>query len=659
MGPRTFSNHYCVCIRDDGTPREISRLGSVVTYKAIDYRSGQPVALQVIPLTSIEESVRERFQEQARLAQKLDHVNVAKVFAVGLEDEHIVFVTEYLQGETADAWIVAHGPMTPDAVVRAGLQVVSALAAAVFHGLTHRSIQPSNLMIVSGTTPEGDWPFVKLLNFGLAGLKLYSEGSEPRELAPSIAPPFASPEQLQNRAVDFRSEIFSLGATMCFLLTGAVPVAGVPGKNGISERVLPSARQIPRPLRKILRLMLRHNPEERPQDPVAFTEELRRCLQKISRRPRIEPRSAVGLAPTIEPFEPFAERRGSRALPIGLAFAAVLGTLAILSAVLMPERWQSLLSRNRDISSLGVPIGVPDGTPIPAGTSASTPPTTAAAQTPAAFASNTNENPPGSREAAAAPRLATAGNPPIESARSTTSPLAANQAQNPTVGNPIVVNRAVDSVPVQQQAAPPETSLPTPNPGNASRPSESPAQIAANKSTAEPPPPAEGPSASPQDRSGREQSTTAQNQPGPNATPVETSREVRTPQDVWDNLRSNADQAAAAKASPPSTKPRAESKTTASKKNARTRRDRQVASSRRRSLPEMRVGSMRAEFVGTTRDGSWILQLPNGTTVVTPPVPNVDAPPVERRRVRRALPVPYQEVPPDQRPPVVVLPPDT
>jgi hypothetical protein len=68
---------------------------------------------------------------------------------------------------------------------------------------------------------------------------------------------------------------------------------------------------------------------------------------------------------------------------------------------------------------------------------------------------------------------------------------------------------------------------------------------------------------------------------------------------------------------------------------------------------------MRAEFVGTTRDGSWILQLPNGTTVVTPPVPNVDAPPVERRRVRRALPVPYQEVPPDQRPPVVVLPPDT
>jgi serine/threonine-protein kinase len=208
MGPTTFSKHYCVCIQQDGTPREISRLGSVVTYKAIDYRSGRPVALQVIPLTSIDQSAREQFQEQARSAQKLDHVNIAKVFAVGVEDEHIVFVTEYLQGETADAWVVAHGPMDPDAVLRVGLQVVSALAAAMFHSLTHRSIQPSNLMIVPGATAEGEWPLVKLLNFGLAGLKLYSEGSEPRELAPPISPQFASPEQLQDRVVDFRSEIF-------------------------------------------------------------------------------------------------------------------------------------------------------------------------------------------------------------------------------------------------------------------------------------------------------------------------------------------------------------------------------------------------------------------------------------------------------------------
>ena len=70
----------------------------------------------------------------------------------------------------------------------------------------------------------------------------------------------------------------------------------------------------------------------------------------------------------------------------------------------------------------------------------------------------------------------------------------------------------------------------------------------------------------------------------------------------------------------------------------------------------MRVGSMRAEFVGVTEDGSWILQLPNGRTVVTPPVPNLNDVPVEKhRRVRRVV-VPPHEVPFDQRPPVVVLP---
>ena len=122
--------------------------------------------------------------------------------------------------------------MTPDAVVRIGLQVVSAFAAAMFHGLTHRSVQPSNLMIVPGANPDGEWPFVKLLNFGLAGLKLYSEENEPRELIATIAPQFASPEQLEHRTVDFRSEIFSLGATMCFLLTGAVPLAGRNARNG-------------------------------------------------------------------------------------------------------------------------------------------------------------------------------------------------------------------------------------------------------------------------------------------------------------------------------------------------------------------------------------------------------------------------------------------
>jgi serine/threonine protein kinase len=104
MGSTTFSKHYCVCIREDGTPRELARLGSVVTYKAIDYRSGHPVALQVIPLTSVDQAAREQFEEQARAAQKLDHINIAKVFDVRVEDEHIVFKTLFGRERAAGAY---------------------------------------------------------------------------------------------------------------------------------------------------------------------------------------------------------------------------------------------------------------------------------------------------------------------------------------------------------------------------------------------------------------------------------------------------------------------------------------------------------------------------------------------------------------------------
>src|SRR5437016_105631 len=139
-----FSENYSVCLNDDGSARALERNGPVVTYKAIGYDSGRAVAMQLIPLTSIDEVDRVRFEESARMAQKLDDSNIARVFDVGIEDDHLVFVTEYLEGETAKAWIDAHGPMPADAVLRIGHQVMNALAAAATHSLTHRSIQPAN-----------------------------------------------------------------------------------------------------------------------------------------------------------------------------------------------------------------------------------------------------------------------------------------------------------------------------------------------------------------------------------------------------------------------------------------------------------------------------------------------------------------------------------
>src|SRR5438105_5908041 len=282
MERTTFAEHYRICAKGDGSLRELSRTGGAITYKAKDIRSGEPVALKLIPIASVDPAAREQFEEQARAAQLLDHMNVAKVSGFGVEDDHFVFVSGYLEGEALDSWIAANGPMALDAVLRIALQVVSALSAASFYELTHRAIRPSNLMIVPGPTAEGGWPFVKLINFGLAGSNADSQGGEAQ---------FVSPEQLQYGTVDFQSEIYSLGATMCFLLTGAAPSAGTIPLQQLSR--------FPTRVRNLLAQMLRNNPDERPQDPVGLAEEIRECLLRVERRQALARRLGVPLVSII------------------------------------------------------------------------------------------------------------------------------------------------------------------------------------------------------------------------------------------------------------------------------------------------------------------------------------------------------------------------
>src|SRR5438874_4870942 len=207
--------------------------------------------------------------------------------------------------------------MPADAALRVGLQVVRAIGAAAFFNLTHRAIQPSNIMIAPGQAPDGGWPLVKLLNFGLAGLELHSDSAEARELAPSISPQFASPEQRANGEINFESEMYSLGATICFLLTGAAPLAISGMKARLRIRRLPELRRAPKPLHNLLVSLLRENPNNRPHDPVALEKQMRDCLSKIERRQAIGRKLGLSLASVI------ARKPGHEKAPSS-AFAQVL-----------------------------------------------------------------------------------------------------------------------------------------------------------------------------------------------------------------------------------------------------------------------------------------------------------------------------------------------
>src|SRR6266480_5559117 len=357
MEPTTFFEHYRIGTGEAG--REVSRTGAAINYKAIDTRSHEPVRLQLIPLAGIEPEKLAPLKERAETAEKLDHVNIAKTFAVGVDHDYFVVVSEHFEGETADSWIVENGPMAADAALRVGLQVVRALGAAAFFNLTHRAIQPSNLIIAPGESPDGGWPYMKLLNFGLAGLELHSDSAEARELAPSISPQFASPEQRANGEIDFRSEMYSLGATMCFLLTGAAPLAVKGMKARLRIQRLPELRRAPKVLHDLLVYLLRENPENRPQDPVALEKQMRDCLTKIERRQAIGRKLGIPLAAVIPKKSKQPKQPATPLAQVLRGFAAV-AVLVLAAAAAAEYFFPDKIPYFRRSEQIGVPVGVPE-----------------------------------------------------------------------------------------------------------------------------------------------------------------------------------------------------------------------------------------------------------------------------------------------------------
>src|SRR4029078_9185203 len=166
--------------------------------------------------------VRERFLREARAAGALRHPNVAAVFPFGTSPDgaHCYYAMELIEGETLGTRIRRDGPLKAKEALEIAIQVTRALTAAAAHGLCHRDLKPSNIML----TTESE---VKVIDFGLA--KAITDASGQMDLTHGEfvgTPTFASPEQFGRGPVDARSDIYSLGATLWFALTGLAPHFG-------------------------------------------------------------------------------------------------------------------------------------------------------------------------------------------------------------------------------------------------------------------------------------------------------------------------------------------------------------------------------------------------------------------------------------------------
>src|SRR6476659_6892222 len=299
---------YEIDCHADGSLYELGRGAMGVTYRATDTSLQRKVAVKIIKTDIAVRSAdaRERFMREARAAAALRHENIATVYQFGmrLETGQYFYAMELIEGETLEERVRRAGPLDAHTTIKIAQQVTSALTAAEKHGLVHRDLKPANLMLVSldGETAHvtNDTKLlVKIIDFGLA--KAIHTQIDPKSLTHDKfvgTPAFASPEQFEHSALDVRSDIYSLGETLWFALTGKTPFAGrtlseihrAQKSNALPVEQLKAAH-IPHRLKSLLESMLALEPASRPG-----TGELAARLQRCSPEVRSVRRTRAALA---------------------------------------------------------------------------------------------------------------------------------------------------------------------------------------------------------------------------------------------------------------------------------------------------------------------------------------------------------------------------
>jgi serine/threonine-protein kinase len=243
----------------------LGRGGMGEVYRADDLKLGQPVALKFLPAEFEQHRGRlDRFLNEVKLALKVTHTNVCRVYDVSeFEGQHYLSM-EYVDGEDLSSLLRRIGRLPEDKAVQAARQICAGLASAHDQGILHRDLKPANVMI------DGRGQ-VKITDFGLAGLAGGFYGDEVK----AGTPLYMSPEQLAGREVSARSDIYSLGLVLYELFTGKRPFEGsTPAEVARGRESAPTSpasiiTNIDPAVERIILRCLERNPQDRPGSALA------------------------------------------------------------------------------------------------------------------------------------------------------------------------------------------------------------------------------------------------------------------------------------------------------------------------------------------------------------------------------------------------------
>ncbi len=198
--------------------RIVRKLGSgafATVYLADDEVMGRPVAIKIVTRSA---DVEGRVVREAQAAAKLSHHHILTVYEILEEPDQTLLVTEYIQGRTLREHYQDRG-LSDNDILEAGVQLCRALEHAHKRGVVHRDIKPENIMLVDGDSID-----VRLMDFGVALLEDRASITLDGDLVGTLA--YMSPEQMEGKAVDSRSDVYSLALTLYEGFTGKSPFQG-------------------------------------------------------------------------------------------------------------------------------------------------------------------------------------------------------------------------------------------------------------------------------------------------------------------------------------------------------------------------------------------------------------------------------------------------
>jgi eukaryotic-like serine/threonine-protein kinase len=279
-------------------------------FKARHRKMNRVVALKVIRREKLGnlEATR-RFFREVQAAAALDHPNIVSAYDADEIGGVYFFAMEHVEGKDLGRLVKEKGPLKIGRVCEYMRQVALGLQHAFERGMVHRDIKPSNIIVRGSGTGHDGGPVVKILDMGVARIDGFGDDGEgPLTQVDSVlgTPDFIAPEQASNsRAADIRSDLYSLGCTFHYVLTGQVPFPAAGPMEKLLKHHLeapPCVRtlrpEVPGGIARLVRRLMAKSPEGRPQTPLEVSDLLASMLVSKSRKPAVVP-LAIPVIPAV------------------------------------------------------------------------------------------------------------------------------------------------------------------------------------------------------------------------------------------------------------------------------------------------------------------------------------------------------------------------